>query len=386
MRYKDYDLWTVVTPEGGDKSYENLNIENPLLHLKQNYQNIKSPIGFSGITNIYRYYGGQLSYKQIKDFLAGVDTYTLHKKSRETSHNPTFVKYRRQQLQLDLVDIQKLSKLNDNYRFLLNGIDCFTRFGFCAPLKDKRAPTVLEGFKAILRTARDYPSTLVTDSGSEFINWQFVNFCKDNSIKCYQSYTSTHAAFVERYNRTIKNKIYAYMDGQNTERFVDVLPDIINSYNNSHHRIIGMTPSNAELKENQLKVRQKMELYYAKVRKKKPKYKIGDNVRISTMPSKFQRGFEIQNASEIFVVSSINTNLPLPLYKIHTYGKPEDVIKGSFYESELTLTKLDHFQIENILRKTKNKVLVKWQGYSEPTWEPRRYIESILKGKKIHSI
>ena len=76
MRYKDYDLWTVVTPEGGDKSYENLNIENPLLHLKQNYQNIKSPIGFSGITNIYRYYGGQLSYKQIKDFLAGVDTYT----------------------------------------------------------------------------------------------------------------------------------------------------------------------------------------------------------------------------------------------------------------------------------------------------------------------
>lgn len=104
------------------------------------------------------------------------------------------------------------------------------------------------------------------------------------------------------------------------------------------------------------------------------------------MPSKFQRGFEIQNASEIFVVSSINTNLPLPLYKIHTYGKPEDVIKGSFYESELTLTKLDHFQIENILRKTKNKVLVKWQGYSEPTWEPRRYIESILKGKKIHSI
>ena len=216
-------------------------------------------------------------------------------------------------MQLDLVEIQKLSSQNDNCRYLLNGIDCFTRYGFCEPLKDKKAQTVLEGFKSILRVAKDYPSTLMTDSGSEFINNRFVKFCKDNSIKCYQSYTSTHAAFVERYNRTIKNKIYAYMDGQKTERFVDVIQDIINSYNNSHHRIIGMTPTNAEIKQNHLKVRQNMEIYYAKVRRKKPKYKIIDNMRISTLPSKFQRGFEIQNANEIFVVSSINTKLPLPL-------------------------------------------------------------------------
>ena len=76
--------------------------------------------------------------------------------------------------------------------------------------------------------------------------------------------------------------------------------------------------------------------------------------------------------------NNVNTNLPRPLYKLHTFGDPNEIIKGSFYGNELTLTNLDQFYIEKVLRKTKNKVLVKWQGYQVPTWEPRKYIESIL--------
>ena len=81
----------------------------------------------------------------------------------------------------------------------------------------------------------------------------------------------------------------------------------------------------------------------------------------------------------MFIVHSVNKRLPLPLYKLHTYGDPEDIIKGSFYEYELTPTELDKFYIEKIIKKNKNKVLVKWEGYSLPTWEPRDYIENILK-------
>ena len=148
-------------------------------------------------------------------------------------------------MQIDLVDVQSLAKYNNGFKYLLTCIDPFSRYGFCEPLKDKKASTVLQGFKNILRKAKKYPSFVVSDSGSEFINSTFVQFCKQNSIKCYRSYTSTHASFVERYNRTIKNKIYAYMDGVKTQRYIDVLQNIIDSYNNSVHRMIGMTPQNA---------------------------------------------------------------------------------------------------------------------------------------------
>ena len=81
----------------------------------------------------------------------------------------------------------------------------------------------------------------------------------------------------------------------------------------------------------------------------------------------------------MFVIKEINSKLPIPLYKLHTYGDPNEIIKGSFYEHELTITKIKEFDIESILKKTRNKVLVKWLGYERPTWEPRKYIESVLK-------
>ena len=39
------------------------------------------------------------------------------------------------------------------------------------------------------------------------------------------------------------------MDAQNTQKFINVLRGIIHSYNNSIHRMINMTPADAERKE-----------------------------------------------------------------------------------------------------------------------------------------
>ena len=381
MDNNKYGLWTRISPKYSRDISQKRDKHDALQDLKKNYENIKSPIAYTGISNIYRYYDGILSQKAIKDFLATVDTYSLHKNSRVTGYNPCFIRYHRQQLQLDLVDVQSLSNHNDNYRFLLMGIDPFSRYGFSEPLKNKKSETVLNGFKEMLRKANKYPSSVMTDGGTEFTNSLFIQFCKRNSIEFKRSYTSYHASFVERFNRTIKNRIYSYMDGARTERFIDVLQDIISSYNNTVHRMISLKPADAELKHNHFKVREKMQQYYSKFKDQKPKYKVGDTVRISTNKNKFHRGFEIQNQNEIFVVGAINTKLPKPLYKLHKYGNPYELIKGSFYEHELTLTRIEKFHIEKILKKSKKQVLVKWQGYTEPTWEPKGYIESILKAR-----
>ena len=137
MNDQNYNLWTEIFKHKQSNLYHNDPISNPLSHLKNNYLNVKSPVGFSGISNIYKFYGGKLTYNQIKNFLKTVDSYSLHKKSRVLNYNPGFSKYHRQQIQIDLVDIQKLANQNDGYHYLLTGIDTFTRFGFCEPLKNK---------------------------------------------------------------------------------------------------------------------------------------------------------------------------------------------------------------------------------------------------------
>ena len=92
MGEENYLFWTDISVPQIKKTKYNTEIKNPLQHLKENYKNTKHPIAFSGISNIYNYYDGKLSQKQIKNYLSTENAYTLHKKSRITGYNPTFIK------------------------------------------------------------------------------------------------------------------------------------------------------------------------------------------------------------------------------------------------------------------------------------------------------
>ena len=63
------------------------------------------------------------------------------------------------------------------------------------------------------------------------------------NITGYEAINDTKAAIVERVNRTFKNKMYRYFKAENTFRYMDVLQDVVESYNNTYHRSIGMKPS-----------------------------------------------------------------------------------------------------------------------------------------------
>ena len=52
----------------------------------------------------------------------------------------------------------------------------------------------------------------------------------------------------------------------------------------------------------------------------------------------FLKGYDVQNNQELFVIHSISTNLPIPMYQIKSVDNPgDDVIKGQFYGHELTI-------------------------------------------------
>ena len=59
---------------------------------------------------------------------------------------------------------------------------------------------------------------------------------------------------IERFNRTIKEKMFKYFSANNTRKFVDVLDWLVDQYNNAINSSINMTPKEAGRKENENKV------------------------------------------------------------------------------------------------------------------------------------
>ena len=49
-------------------------------------------------------------------------------------------------------------------------------------------------------------------------------------------------AIVERFNRTLKQRMFKYFTANNTVKYADVLQKFVNAYNARKHRTIGIAP------------------------------------------------------------------------------------------------------------------------------------------------
>ena len=93
---------------------------------------------------------------------------------------------------------------------------------------------------------------LQTDKGSEFVNSTFQSMLKRHNIHFYTSENADiKAAIVERFNITLKTKMYKYFTFKNTWRYIDVLQQLV-EYNATHHRTIGMPPDEVNVDTEEL--------------------------------------------------------------------------------------------------------------------------------------
>lgn len=82
-----------------------------------------------------------------------------------------------------------------------------------------------------------------------------------------------------------------------------------------------MTPLEGDDPKNSVRLRYHMEKYYSKnIKKQKPKFKVGSRVKINMLKSSFSRGYNIQAKDEIFIVSEVVTDMPVPLYKVKVFS------------------------------------------------------------------
>ena len=245
---------------------------------------------------------GSFSSK-IKRYLRHNVVHSLHKPVRKKFKRRRIItKYSGQIIQMDLVDMQKFSGSNSNYNYILVVIDLFSKMIWLRPLKTKEGKETSEAIKSTFQAMIHPVQTVIFDEGKEFAN-KYVKILFDQySIHSYNILTKTKAGAVERVNKTIKQKIWKYFTETGRKRWIDILDEIQNNYNNTYHNTIKMPPNKVTM-ENRQKVFKTM---YPQINDRiNCRMKIGDNVRIALNKETFEKAYTINWSTEIFKIIKV---------------------------------------------------------------------------------
>src|SRR6267154_2652894 len=247
--------------------------------LKEIYFNPALPGSFGGVNALSKV----SNRNDVKEWLSGQDAFTLHKPVRRKFKRRRTICVGVDHLwQIDLVDLTSLARHNDGFKCLLTCIDGFSRYAWVVPIKSKHAANVTEAFATLLTDRR--PTYAQSDKGSEFINFTFQSFLRSNNIRFYTSENDDiKCALVERFNRTLKTRMWRYFTHSNSLRYVDILSWLVKSYNETVHSSIKMAPFLVTV-HNESKLRKKTV-------RSKPKLTVGDRVRISETRRAFNKGY-----------------------------------------------------------------------------------------------
>jgi hypothetical protein len=174
------------------------------------------------------------------------------------------------------------------------------------------------------------PKKIQSDDGKEFQNSYFKNYLKDKKISLYKVNSELKARVVERFNRTLKEKMWRYFTHNNTNRYIDVLDDFLKNYNNSYHTTIKCKPVEVNI-TNESSIWKKLYGVNTSL-KTKFKFNQGDRVLISKDKSLFSKGYERKWVREVFVIDQKILRDP-PVYKLKDLNG--ELIEGVFYENNL---------------------------------------------------
>lgn len=266
--------------------------------------------------------------------------------------------------QADLIDVISLKNYNKGYNFILVVIDCFSKYAWALPLKTKSKQEMSQVFASILQKSRRQPNNLQTDMGTEFYNDEFKKLMKTYKINHYSTYSVKKASIVERLIRTLKVHLYKNFSLKGSYKWLgEPLKNVVNSYNHTKHRVTQEEPAKVT-KLNASKVLENIRKFQSKTNYvKKPKFCVGDNVRISKYKSCFKKGYTPNWSTEIFVVKKVNKTMPVTYLIEDSRRQP---ILGCFYDQELQKTKYPNvYLVEKVIRKNGNKLFVKWLGLDE---------------------
>ena len=353
-------------------SQSNLKNQKIINLLTELYENPKSVSSFSGVSKLYREAKKlipSITINNVKTFLKGVDSYTLHRLSRKKFVTQKIIAGGPKTIIcMDLIDMNKLSAYNNNIKFLMYFIDVFSKKVSVIPLFNKTKNSILYGLKSFfnINDNKKY-SRLYSDFESGLYSNIVKLYLKKINISVYSnSSVERKGAVAERNLQTLKKYIFKYLTHNNSFKYIHVLNDIVYSLNNRTHSSLKnnrLTPEILHNITNSFFLREQFFLMFS-INKSKhiihsQSLKINSYVRmtnVSRTQNLFFKSYNISNTPEIFKIYDIEKKRIPYLFKLRDLAGNN--ILGSFYQAELTPTFLPkifpiHIISEKIINKNK---------------------------------
>ena len=326
--------------------------------------------------------GLNVSRKIVQDWSKTQDTFTQFKPVvKRHKFQKTFVKDLGDQIQMDLVDTKKYKNQNKGYYWILTAVEILSRMAFAIPVYRKNTENMTQAVEELLKQFEKrfgkYPNVAQFDEGKEFYNVGVKKLLNENGVEYSSTKTNRKAAIVERFNRTLKTSMWKYFHKEDNQRWINVLNEFVENYNNTKHRSILMKPVDVN---NTNKDQVWMTLYgHPLGNLPLPKFKIGDTVRIYKYKNVFIKGYEANFTEEIFKIVKVFRGDP-NMYEIEAFDGEK--IIGKFYEQELSgVVRQDHKSLNGVGGDTKQK-----EEKEEEDDEDVYKVEKILKRKKVNGV
>lgn len=296
-----------------------------------------------------------ISREEVFNYLKKQENYQLHLvQPREKLVKPLNIKKINQRWQIDLILMKGYSgPLNKNMKYILTVIDVFSKYAWAAAMPNNKGFTTRKYLEEILNLNHsmtyNYPTTIQSDNGVEFVNKDFDYLFKVFEIKHIRSppYLPQMNACIERFNKTLKQAIFANMTKNNNKKWVDDLPAILENYNNSIHTTLKDKPINIhKFKKQSIKqqklVDKKIENFISTTRSYAPLEK-NDKVRIHILTNKeerkeavFAKKYVPQWSREIYTIKYITGEQSAkvkPTYQLR--DENNKIVNKTFYRHDL---------------------------------------------------
>lgn len=124
----------------------------------------------------------------------------------------------------DLVDLKSLKSYNEDFSYLMVVIDIMSKYAWVEPLTAKTNVQIIAAFKCILDRSKRQTYCLQADKGTKYTGASFQKFLKDHDIAFRITRNpDIKAAFVERFNLTLEERMWLYFTSIHTQCYIDVL-------------------------------------------------------------------------------------------------------------------------------------------------------------------
>ncbi len=302
--------------------------------LKNIYYNAAHPAGFGSEEKLYqaaKKRDKNITREEIAKWLSKQRAHFLSKTVKKFPRRKVLVRGIQHQYQADLMDFSAIANYNYNCKYVLTVIDCFSRKAFAKALTSKKGFVLKRALNEAFEEMGT-PKKLQTDQGSEFFNQEVKELLRQKGVAHFFTNQELKAQMVERFNRTLRNKIIKYIFAKDNFRFAPYLSDFVTSYNNSIHSSLKKFTPNQVNKNNEEEVRQILYKDYFEKKKNLHKFEIGQKVRPIIKRDRYKK-MEKQFKEDIYIVTDKVDSYP-PTYQLKKETN-NTAVKGVFYEKQL---------------------------------------------------